>query len=98
MDLESEEIKLPTVRNIKMLLEPINARLCNIEKQLIKPSTINNSRKYYRNNDLKIIFGISSNTIVKYRETGVLPYTKLGDVYLYEVKVIQSILEENSVK
>lgn len=98
MNLESEEIKLPTVRNIKMLLEPINVRLCNIEKQLNKTSSTYNSKKYYRNNDLKKIFGISSNTIVKYRETGVLPYTKLGDVYLYEVKVIQSILEENSVK
>ena len=54
--------------------------------------------KYYRNKDLKKLFGISPNTIIKYRETGILPYTKLGDVYLYEKKELDRILEDNSVR
>lgn len=33
--------------------------------------------------------------MIKYRETGILPYTRLGDVYLYEVKVINDILNTN---
>lgn len=98
MSLESEEFKIPSVRRIQMLLEPILFRLNNIENSLNKSAPVNNSKKYYRNTDLKNIFGISSNTIIKYRENGTIPYTRLGDVYLYEIKVIHSILEQNNVK
>jgi hypothetical protein len=96
--METQELKIPTIRSIKMLLEPILFRLDNIENSLKKTPPVNNSKKYYRNNDLRNIFGISPNTIIKYRENGTIPYTRLGDVYLYEVKVIHSILEQNSVK
>lgn len=51
--------------------------------------------KYYRNEDLKNMFGLSSNTIVKYRLTGILPYTKLGDIFLYEATKIDKILRDN---
>ncbi|MDO5980896.1 helix-turn-helix domain-containing protein [Flavivirga spongiicola] len=92
------EILIPSVKAIKNLLEPILLKLDHIDS-VIKRTPLNpKSRKYYRNSDLKNIFGLSSNTIIKYRETGVLPYTKLGEVYLYEVKVIDSILKENSSK
>jgi hypothetical protein len=98
MSFEAEEIKIPTVRSIKMLLEPILARLDNIEDRLKSNNKNSNPQKYYRNADLKKIFGLSPNTIIKYRETGVLPYTKLGELYLYEVKAIDAILNENTVK
>jgi hypothetical protein len=52
---------------------------------------------YYRNKDLKEMFGFSNNTIIKYREHGILPFTMLGDVYLYEIEVIHAILLNNKL-
>ena len=91
------ELKIPSVRGIQMLLEPIYERLTNIENSLKNQPLKSTPNKYYRNADLKSLFGLSSNTIIKYRETGTLPYTRLGDVYLYEVNVVEQILKKNNV-
>jgi hypothetical protein len=98
MSNSNEEIGIPTVHAIKHLLEPILIKLDHLESLVSKTSTNSDTNKYYRNNDLKRLFGLSNNTIVKYRETGLLPYTKLGEIFLYEVKVIERILKANSVK
>jgi hypothetical protein len=96
---ENNEIMLPSLGSIKKLLEPIYSRLEAIETR-IKQSYQNSNQppaKYYRNNDLKRLFGLSNNTIIKYRETGILPFTRLGDIYLYEVLVIEQILTKNKI-
>ena len=93
-----EEIRIPTINTIKYLLEPIVKKLDHLGALFSISSSNNIIPKYYRNNDLKRLFGLSNNTIVKYRETGLLPYTKLGENFLYEVKHIDLILKENSVK
>ena len=98
MNEENETLVIPTIKNIKLLLDPINIRLENIETSLIKKEVKSSESKYYRNQDLKKIFGLSSNTIIKYRETGILPYTKLGDIFLYDVKQIEKILFQNQVE
>ena len=91
------ELKIPSVQSIQMLLEPIYERLTNIENSLKNQPLKSTPKKYYRNADLKSLFGLSNNTIIKYRETGTLPYTRLGDVYLYEVNVVEQILKRNNV-
>jgi hypothetical protein len=95
----SEEISIPSVRSIQLLLEPIYSRLEAIENRIKQSYQKSNqpSVKYYRNNDLKRLFGLSNNTIIKYRETGILPYTRLGDIYLYEVAAVEQILTNNKV-
>lgn len=93
----SEEILIPSVRNIQLLLEPIYERLSNIEASLKSQKEKSKPQRYYRNEDLKTIFGLSPNTIIKYRETGILPFTKLGGVHLYEVSLIEAILRNNSI-
>ena len=94
----NEEIVIPTVGSIKKLLEPIYVRLENIDTSIKNQVSGKTERKqYYRNQDLKTIFGLSNNTIIKYRETGILPYTKLGDIFLYDIKVIDKILISNQV-
>ncbi len=94
---QSNEIKIPTLGSIRILIEPIYTRLGNIELSLKSQPQKKTTTKYYRNLDLKNLFGLSSNTIIKYRETGILPYTRLGDIYLYEVATIDKILTENKV-
>jgi hypothetical protein len=95
--MEKFEINIPTVRSIQMLLEPIYERLSNIEASLKNQKEKSKPQRFYRNADLKHYFGISPNTIIKYRDTGVIPYTRLGDVYLYEVATIERILHNNKI-
>ncbi len=96
-DVKLDEIRIPTVNTIKYLLAPIIEKLDHIESTVKLNSPNKPKPKYYRNIDLKNDFGLSSNTIIKYRESGQLPFTKLGEIYLYEKKKIDSILIENSV-
>jgi hypothetical protein len=98
MNEDRDELIIPTIGNIKKLLEPIYSRLDKIDSAVNKQEVKPNQTKYYRNQDLKKIFGLSSNTIIKYRETGILPCTKLGDIFLYEIKIIEAILIRNKVE
>jgi len=79
---------------IKKLLEPLYAKLETIDLKLKGQQGVT-PKKFYRNEDLKKIFGLSNNTIIKYRQTGVLPYTKLGDIFLYDAARIDEILKNN---
>lgn len=93
---DRNEIYIPTTKVIAELLHPLFERLESIEKQLLKdPKAHNSELKFYRNDDIKKIFGISNNTIIKYREQGVLPFTRIGDIYLYKVSDIEEILKRN---
>lgn len=97
MTLETRELVIPTVRSIQILLEPIYERLTNIENSLKSKPQKDIPKRYYRNADLKTNFGLSSNTIIKYRDTGILPFTRLGDVYLYDIMSIETILQNNKI-
>lgn len=97
MSNHSQEIVIPTIKAIENLLEPILLKLDSIKNCTSSAPLNSKANKYYRNSDLRNIFGISPNTIIKYRATGVLPYTRLGDVYLYEVKAIDDILNNNKI-
>lgn len=94
MSKQTNEDKISYIVAIKQLLDPLYARLEKIDFK-IKAQNLKKSVRYYRNEDLKKIFGLSNNTIIKYRQTGVLPYTKLGDIYLYDTAIIEKILNEN---
>lgn len=94
MAKQGKENKFSYLAAIKQLLDPLYTRLEKIDVK-IRGEKINESTYYYRNEDLKKLFGLSNNTIIKYRQTGILPYTKLGDIYLYEAIKIKKILSEN---
>lgn len=91
---ETNERRFDYVAAIKKLLEPLYAKLDTIDLK-IKGQQAKTQKKFYRNEDLKKIFGLSNNTIIKYRQTGILPFTKLGDIYLYDVGKIDEILKSN---
>jgi hypothetical protein len=97
MKNETGEFTIPSVRSIQILLEPIYERLANIESSLKSKPQKAIPMKFYRNADLKAIFGLSSNTIIKYRDKGILPFTMLGEIYLYDIASIESILNNNKI-
>lgn len=90
-----EQISIPTLESIKGLIEPLYQRMHNFESELQKMPKKRQISKYYRAKDLKELFGLTNNTIIKYRDNGTLPYTLLGGVYLYDAKAIDEMLEQN---
>ncbi|MEZ0181899.1 DNA-binding protein [Flavobacterium oncorhynchi] len=88
-----KEKKLSFIMKVKELLEPVTARLETIDSKISMGKVL--KPEYYRNEDLKKMFGLSNNTIIKYRQTGILPYTKLGDIFLYDSGKIDKILKSN---
>ena len=90
-----EQIQIPSVRGIQLLLEPIVVKLQNLENELQKLPKKARPSKYYRARDLKELFGLTNNTIIKYRNDGTLPFTLLGGVYLYDANAINEMLEQN---
>lgn len=87
--------KLESMDTFKKLITALDAKLDSIDSRLKQQQGREGIVKYYRNEDLKRAFGLSSNTIIKYRLTGVLPFTKLGDIFLYEASKIDKILRDN---
>ena len=90
-----KERKLSFVMRVEQLIEPVLLRLETIDSKISQAKVLR--PEYYRNEDLKKIFGLSNNTIIKYRQTGILPYTKLGDIFLYDSVKIEETLRKNSI-
>ncbi|GAA6769399.1 helix-turn-helix domain-containing protein [Flavobacterium sp. CGRL2] len=78
---------------VEQLIEAVLLRLQAIDSKISQGKVLR--PEYYRNEDLKKMFGLSNNTIIKYRQTGILPYTKLGDIFLYDSGKIDKILRSN---
>lgn len=88
-----KEISLITKNELTYVIQPIITEIRDLKLELQK----RNKSKYFRNKDLKENFGISPNTIVEYRDSGIIPYTYLGGIFLYPVDKIEKILLKNSV-
>ena len=91
--MTKKERKLSFVIRVEQLIDSVLLRLETIDSKISQGKTLR--PEYYRNEDLKKMFGLSNNTIIKYRQTGILPYTKLGDIFLYNSSVIDKILRSN---
>lgn len=81
------------VMKVKELIETVLAKMETLDSKISQGKVLR--PEYYRNEDLKKMFGLSNNTIIKYRQTGILPYTKLGDIFLYDSGKIDKILRSN---
>lgn len=80
---------------VEQLIETVLLRLETIDSKISQGKVLR--PEYYRNEDLKKMFGLSNNTIIKYRQTGILPYTKLGDIFLYDSGKVDKILRSNEL-
>lgn len=95
MENKNSQLVLLSTDKLKSLLSPVLNKLEIIEKNLNKKTNTHNVA-YYRNKDLKENFGLSSNTIIKYRDSGIIPFTMIGDVYLYPIIQLNEVLKMNS--
>jgi hypothetical protein len=92
---ENEKRNKEIIIILKKILLPLYSKLDQIDAKIIYPDK-NKFPQYYRNEDLKKVFGFSNNTIVKYRQCGILPFTKMGDIYIYDVAAIAKTLKQRS--
>ncbi len=67
-----------------------------LEEIKSKFDTIRQPKKYYRNSDLKELFGLSDNTILTYRDKNILPFSRMGEIYYYPIAEIDNLLSKNS--
>jgi hypothetical protein len=95
MDEKKKDKKRRAAILMKQLLEPLYSKLETIDAALKKDGI--KIARYYRNKDLKKLFGLSSNTIIKYRQNGTLPFTRLGDIFLYDAAKVDKILKDNII-
>jgi len=92
--MDNVNFNLPSKEFVEQNFNKIISELNSLKKQL---NLTNRSEiKFYRNKDLKSVFGLSDNTIYEYREKGIIPYTKLGEIFYYPVQELNRILDSNS--
>lgn len=91
--MQKGQFNLPSIESIREELLPLVNQI-NDMKLII--SKIDNKKSYYRNKDLKKIFGLSDNTIINYREANLIPFTKMGEIYLYPIDDLNKMLVNNS--
>lgn len=94
MNANNTQYVIIPLEELQEILNPIYSKLEIIENKIGKTKSPETS--YYRNKDLKQIFGLSDNTILKYRETGVLPYTYLDNIYYYPKEELEKVFLNNS--
>ena len=74
-------------------MEPVIKLLEEIKSKF---DTVRQPKKYYRNVDLKRLFGMSDNTICTYRDKNIIPFSKIGEIYYYPIADIDALLSKNS--
>jgi hypothetical protein len=95
MENNNSQLVLLSAEKLESILYPLINKLNSIEEKL-KKEKVKHEDAYYRNTDLKAKFGMSSNTIIKYRESGIIPYTMIGELYLYPKAQFDNLLKKNS--
>jgi Helix-turn-helix domain len=60
-----------------------------------KPSSSNS--KWLKSSDVKKLLGCSDSSLINYRISGILPYTKIGGTYYYSENDVSNIFQ-NSTK
>lgn len=71
--------------------------LMNLRKEVkaIKHSIVSEVKPAYTNQEVMDIFQIASATLKKWRDTGIIGYTLVGNVYLYSKEDINKFLSDH---
>lgn len=83
--LIEEEVLKSYINEIKLAVDDLKSNHFNP----VRP-------KFYRNKEIKEIFGLSDGTIINWRKRNILPYTYIDKIYYYPVNQINELLKNNS--
>lgn len=72
--------------------------LKNLCSTLIEHTKNNIVKPFYTNKDLPELLGVGQNWIKKYRDEGYLPYTQVGDKFLYSYEDIMYFYQKNRLE
>lgn len=80
----------------KEMWDTLVAQLHELTEQVSAlQQTLHLSPQYYSNKELRSLLGIEDKLIRKYRDEGLLAYTKVGDKYWYRQQDVTDFLENS---
>lgn len=80
----------------KEMWETLVTQLHELTEQVsVLQQTLHLSLQYYSNKELRSLLGIEDKLIRKYRDEGLLAYTKVGDKYWYSQQDVKDFLENS---
>jgi hypothetical protein len=74
-------------------LQSFKAELLNDIKHLLDVQKSHPGRKWLKSYEVEKLLGISSNTLLTWRNNGTLPYTPLGGIYYYDPVDIEKVMQ-----
>jgi hypothetical protein len=77
-------------------LQTFRTQLLNDIKQLLIPEEAKLIKPWLKNNEVKKLLGVSSNTIQRLRIAGKLRSTKVGGVHYYRYEDIEKLLNNDA--
>lgn len=82
---------------IEEVFKEMIRQISSLRKEVkdIRKSIVNERKPCYTNQEVMELFGISTQTIKKWRDIGAIGYTQVGGIYLYSKEDIVKFLKEN---
>jgi len=91
----AERNQLVTLGDLTALKKDLLNDIKNLLQQLHAPSR---SQRWLRSREVRKMLGISAGTLQSLRVNGILPFTKVGTIWLYKEDDIIRVLESNKGK
>lgn len=94
--------ELQTVGNKQLLLHQLvtledlrdfKTELLVSIKRLLDAAANQPMKKWLKSYEVEELLGISSNTLLTWRNNGILPYSPLGGIYYYDPEDIEKLLQ-----
>ena len=76
------------------LREELNLQFSKLYDIILNKNYINN---WVKSDVVMEVLGVSMSTLQTYRNNGIIPYSKIGGVILYNIDEINNILSENKI-
>jgi hypothetical protein len=74
-------------------LQELKAELLISFKRLLDATANQPVKKWLKSYEVEEMLGISSNTLLTWRNNGTLPYSPLGGIYYYDPEDIENLLQ-----
>lgn len=74
-------------------LQTFKAELLGEIKHLLDLQRAEPGKKWLKSYEVEKLLGISSNTLLTWRNNGTLPYTPLGGIYYYDPADIEKVMQ-----